>query len=50
MNTKAKLGGSALWRPSSLRAMHPAGAGLWTEGLFGGRPQPDSSIVMAIPG
>lgn len=48
MNIKQKLGGSVLLAAVVLLSSAPSYA-YGPEGLFGGRPQPDSSIVMGNP-
>lgn len=49
MNTKTKIGGSVLLAVFAVMGPAPAANAYGPEGLFGGRPQPDSSIVMTNP-
>ncbi|MDD2324655.1 MAG: outer membrane beta-barrel protein [Alphaproteobacteria bacterium] len=49
MNSKAKWGGSVLLAVVTLLASTPSAHAYGPEGLFGGRPQPDSSISLGNP-
>ena len=49
MKMKAKLGGGALLAVVTLLSAIPAAHAYGPEGLFGGRPQPDSSISLGNP-